>query len=154
MCNEKKSIVQQGEDFGLCEGCLKFIDSDIQTIQSLDIQPHASLNIPEGQQLNMSRDVPVIPRWTSYGRILQEGFGNQRKTEAVFQRENFRNFSNDFRLVSTGNYRKLTGIHRKKSKKFPTGVLLPYSGDFRYFPVGSEDLSRCFPAGSGGIRWP
>jgi len=40
-CNEKKSIVQEEKDFGLCEGCLKFIDSDIQTIQSLDIQPHA-----------------------------------------------------------------------------------------------------------------
>lgn len=52
MCNEKKSIVQEGKDFGLWEEGLRFIDSDIQTIQSL--------NIPEHQQVNTSRHLSVI----------------------------------------------------------------------------------------------
>jgi hypothetical protein len=44
--------------------------------------------------------------------------------EAVFSPENFRIFSDDFRPFPAGKHRKLTGIHRKKSNKFPVGILL------------------------------
>ena len=44
---------------------------------------------------------------------------------AVFPPEIFRIFSDDFRLVPAGKHRKLTGIHRKKSRKFPVGILPP-----------------------------
>ena len=66
---------------------------------------------------------------------------------------NFRIFSDDFRPVPAGKHRKLTGIHRKKIRKFPVGILLPCSGDFRCFPAGSGDFPASFlqdPAGSGG----
>jgi len=45
--------------------------------------------------------------------------------EAVFPPENFRIFSDDFRPVPAGKHGKLTGIHWKKSEKFPVGILLP-----------------------------
>jgi hypothetical protein len=45
--------------------------------------------------------------------------------EAVFPPEIFRIFFDDFRPVPAGKHRKLTGIHRKKSNKFPVGILLP-----------------------------
>ncbi len=37
----------------------------------------------------------------------------------------FSHFSDGFRSVPTGKHGKLTGIHRKKSNKFPVGILLP-----------------------------
>jgi hypothetical protein len=48
--------------------------------------------------------------------------------EAVFRPEIFRTFSDDFRRVPAGTHKKLTGIHRKKSENFPTGILLPVPG--------------------------
>ncbi len=45
--------------------------------------------------------------------------------EAVFPLENFRIFSDDFRLVPAGKHRELAGIHRKKIRHIPVGVLLP-----------------------------
>jgi hypothetical protein len=45
--------------------------------------------------------------------------------EAVFPSEIFRIFSDDFLSVPAGKHRKLIGIHRKKSEKFPVGILLP-----------------------------
>jgi hypothetical protein len=38
---------------------------------------------------------------------------------------NFSDFSDDLRPVPTEKYRELIGIHRKKSRKFPVGILLP-----------------------------
>jgi hypothetical protein len=73
--------------------------------------------------------------------------------EAVFQTENFRIFSDDFRSVPIGKHRKLIGIHRKKSGQFPVGILLPCSSDFRCFPAGSGDFPESFLqnlVGSGG----
>ncbi len=73
--------------------------------------------------------------------------------EAVFRPENFRIFSDNFRLVPAGKHRKSTGIHRKKSRRFPVGILLPCSSDFRCFPAGSGDFpasSLQDPGGSGG----
>ncbi len=58
-----------------------------------------------------------------------------------------------FRPVPAGKYSKLTGIHRKKSRRFPVGILLPCFSDFRCFPAGSGDFPASFlqdPAGSGG----
>jgi hypothetical protein len=76
--------------------------------------------------------------------------------EAVFPRENFRIFSDDFRPVPAGKHMKLIGIHRKKSKKFPVGILLPLpaiSGAFLQDPVTFPLLSCRIlrdPAGSSG----
>ena len=64
--------------------------------------------------------------------------------EALFPPEIFRIFSDDFRPVPAGKYRKLTGIHRKKSRKFPIGILHPLppiSGAFLQDPVTSPLLS-------------
>jgi hypothetical protein len=64
--------------------------------------------------------------------------GNRWNMEAVFPPKNFRIFSDDFRPVLAGKHMKLTGIHRKKSKKFPVGILLPLpaiSGAFLQDPV-------------------
>jgi hypothetical protein len=61
--------------------------------------------------------------------------------EAVFQPENFRIFSDDFRAVPAGKHGKLTGIHWKKSGKFPFGILLPLpaiSVAFLQDPAGSS----------------
>jgi hypothetical protein len=68
--------------------------------------------------------------------------------EAVFRPENFRTFSDDFRLVSVGTQRKLTGIHQKKFGQFSAGILLP-------FPRNSDVFLQdpvTFPPLSGGIR--
>ena len=67
----------------------------------------------------------VIPRSKITGRFRQESIGNRWNVEAVFPPENFRIFSDDFRPVPAGKHGKLTGIHRKKSNKFPVGILLP-----------------------------
>ena len=72
--------------------------------------------------------------------------------EAVFRAEIFGFYSRKFRSVPAGNHRKLAGIHRKKIRKFPLGILLPCSSDFRCFPAGSSDFPASFlqvPAGSG-----
>ncbi len=72
---------------------------------------------------------------------------------AVFRPENFRIFSDDFRSVPAEKHRKLTGIHRKKSGRFPVGILLPCSSDFQCFPAGFGDFPASFlqdPGGSGG----
>jgi hypothetical protein len=64
--------------------------------------------------------------------------------EAVFPPENFRIFSDDFRPVPAGKHRKSTGIHRKKSNKFPVGILLPLpaiSGAFLQDPATFPLLS-------------
>jgi hypothetical protein len=60
----------------------------------------------------------------------------RRISEAVFQPELSRIFSDDFRLVPTGKYRQLAGIHRRKSEKLSVGILLPFPKDFRWFPAG------------------
>ncbi len=70
--------------------------------------------------------------------------GNRWNMEAVFPPKNFRIFSDDFRPVLAGKHMKLTGIHRKKSKKFPVGILLPLpaiSGAFLQDPVTFPLLS-------------
>ena len=40
--------------------------------------------------------------------------------------------------LPAGKHRKLTGIHRKKIREFPAGILLPPSSDFPCFPVVSR----------------
>jgi len=54
--------------------------------------------------------------------------------EAVFQPENFRIFSDDFRAVPAEKHEKLTGIHWRKPEKFPVGILLPLSAISVAFP--------------------
>ncbi len=54
------------------------------------------------------------PRSKNTGRFRQESIGNRWNVEAVFPPENFRIFSDDFRLIPTGKLGELTGIHRKK----------------------------------------
>ena len=40
-----------------------------------------------------------------------------------------------------GKHRKVIGMHRKKFGNFPTGILLPCSGDFRCIPAGTVPYS-------------
>ena len=56
----------------------------------------------------------VVPRSKNTGRFRQESTGSHRNVEAVFQPENFRIFSDDFRPVPAGKHRELIGIHWKK----------------------------------------
>jgi hypothetical protein len=72
------------------------------------------------------------------GRFRQESTRNRWNVEAVLPPEIFPIFSNDLRPVPAEKHRKLTGIHRKKSNKFPVRVLLPLppiSGAFLQDPV-------------------
>jgi hypothetical protein len=95
-----------------------------------------------------SNDCKVhLPRSKITGRFRQESTGNRWNVEAVFPPENCRIFSDDFRPVPAGKYRKLTGIHRKKFNKFSVGILLPLpaiSGAFLQDPVTFPLLSRRF----------
>ena len=88
-----------------------------------------------------------IPRSKNTDRFRQESTGNHQNVEAVFPPEIFWIFFDDFQPVPAEKHGKFIGIHRKKSKKFPVGILLPRSGDFRCFPAGSGD----FPASFCGI---
>ena len=54
----------------------------------------------------------------------------RRNMEAVLPPKIFRIFSVDFQTVPGGKHRRLTGISRKKFRKFPVGILLPCSDDF------------------------
>jgi hypothetical protein len=79
-----------------------------------------------------------MPRSKITDRFRQESTGNRWNVEAVFPTEIFRIFSDDFRPVPAGKHRKFTGIHRKKSNKFPVGILLllpAISGAFLQDPV-------------------
>jgi len=69
--------------------------------------------------------VVVVPQVGNYGPVRQKSIGNHWNVEAVFPTEIFRIFSDDFRPVPAGEYGKLTGIHWKKSNKFPVGILPP-----------------------------
>ena len=66
---------------------------------------------------------PAGKRWKK-PKILHEYTGSHRNMEAVFQPENFRPVPG--------------GMHRKKSRNFPTGILLPCSGAF--LPDSSRTL--------------
>ena len=58
--------------------------------------------------------------------------------------ENCPDFSGGFLPASCAFLQELTGNHRKKSGKFPTGILLPSSSDFRPFPAGSGEFPASF----------
>jgi hypothetical protein len=69
----------------------------------------------------------------------------------------WRSNTDRIRSVSIGKHRQLAGIHRKKSKNLPAGILLPFPRNFRCFPTGYGDFSASFlqdPAGSCRIWWP
>jgi hypothetical protein len=70
-------------------------------------------------------------------RILQENAGNRRNMEAVFRPEIVRIFSGRLLRISCAFLQELAGNDRKKSEKFPAGILLPCSSDFRCFPAGT-----------------
>jgi dUTPase len=74
----------------------------------------------------------VVPRSNSPARkrLVPDNYGGF--VEAVFRPEIFRIFSNAFRPVPVGKHRRLVGIYRKKSEKFPAGILLSCSSDFRW----------------------
>jgi hypothetical protein len=59
------------------------------------------------------------------------------EVEAVFMREICWNFSGGFQSISCAFRQEPAGNHRKKAEKFPTGILLPRSSDFRCFPAGT-----------------
>ncbi len=70
-------------------------------------------------------------------RILQENAGNRWNMEAVFRPEIVRIFSGRLLPISCAFLQELAGNDRKKSEKFPAGILLPCSSDFRCFPAGT-----------------
>jgi hypothetical protein len=74
--------------------------------------------------------------WDSH-RIQQENFENRWKMKAVFWAKILRIFFGDLRMFSAGKNGKLAGSHRKKSKDFPVGILLPCFIDFLCFPEGT-----------------
>jgi hypothetical protein len=83
--------------------------------------------------------------------------GTHRKHTGRWKQYSNRNFLGffpyDFRPFPTGKHRQLAGIHRKKSEKLPTGILLPFPRNFRCFPTEYGDFSASFlqdPAGYGG----
>jgi hypothetical protein len=55
--------------------------------------------------------------------------------DAVFQAENFSDFPGDFRPNSCSFQWETVGSHRDNSTIFPSGVVLPFSIDFRGFPA-------------------
>ncbi|CAF1388913.1 unnamed protein product [Rotaria magnacalcarata] len=71
--------------------------------------------------------------------------------EAVFRLENFRIFSGDFRSIPAEKHRNLTGIRRKSSIGFLTGILLPCSSVFPCFPAGYGDFTAYFLEYSTGF---
>ena len=73
--------------------------------------------------------------------ILHEYTGSHRNMEAVFQPENFRIFSGDFRAVPDGKHRKMIGMRRKKSGNFPAWILLSCSDDLWCIPAGTVPYS-------------
>jgi len=92
-------------------------------------------------EFGIATNIDYSPRSKMTGRFRQETIGNRWNVEAVFPSENFRIFSDHFRAVPAGKRGKLTRIHRKKSGKFPVGVLLPLPAIFVAFlqdPAGSS----------------
>jgi hypothetical protein len=59
------------------------------------------------------------------------------EVEAVFRPEIYWIFSGGFLSISCAFRQEPVGNHRKKSEKFPVGILLPRSSDFRCFPAGT-----------------
>jgi len=83
------------------------------------------------------------------GGFWQESTRNRWNVEAVFPPEIFRILSDDLRPFPAEKHRKLTEIHRKKSNKFPVGILfslLAISGAFLQDPM-------TFPLLSCRILW-
>jgi hypothetical protein len=60
------------------------------------------------------------------------------EVEAVFRPEIYWIFSGEFLSISCAFRQEPVGNHRKKSDKFPVGILLPRSSDFRCFPAGTS----------------
>ena len=119
-------------------------------ISIIDKKFFTNFNISNSLIIYIKLNIVDIPRSKNTDRFRQESVGNRRNVEAVFPPEMFWIFSDDFRPFPIGKQRKLTGIHRKKSEKFPVGILLPLpyiSGALLQDPV-------TFPLLSYRIRWP
>ncbi len=82
----------------------------------------------------------MYPRWTTYGEKRPECNGKYWEVGSSIPVGNFPDFSRWIPTTSSAFRQDLSGNHRKKSWKFPIGILLPCS---RYFP--------CFPEGSSGL---
>ncbi len=97
--------------------------------------PWAIKHFPPKQSLRFKfeRKIKSPPRSKITGRFRQESNENRWNVEAIFSPEICRIFSDDFRPVPVGKHRNLTGIHRKKSKKIPVGILLPLPAIFGAF---------------------
>jgi hypothetical protein len=61
--------------------------------------------------------------------------------EAVFRLENDRSFSGEFLLTSSAFRKELARHHRKKSEKFPAGILLPQN--HRNYPEPAVSEPDC-----------
>ena len=86
---------------------------EIERLKYQAFEQFIQLNVSV-QQLKLSRKPTKQPRSKNTGRFRQESTGSHRNVEAVFQPENFRIFSDDFRPVPAGKHRELIGIHWKK----------------------------------------
>ncbi len=72
------------------------------------------------------------------GRPIRSGNCRLRVIPVILWKQySGREFFGFFPMISGQFLPESTGIHRKKSRQFPAGILLPYSSDFRYFLVGS-----------------
>ncbi len=79
----------------------------------------------------------------------QDATENTRKLKAVFRS----GISRWIPRTSSAFQQDPSGNHRKKSGKFPTGILLPCSRYFACFPAGASDFPASFledPARSSG----
>ncbi len=80
--------------------------------------------------MNTSFSIKLLSIYKNYpSRTVRPGNGRFPGNsgdfmEGVFGPEIFRTFSNDFRSIPAGKHRNLTGIYRKKSENFPTGIVL------------------------------
>jgi hypothetical protein len=74
-------------------------------------------------------------------RILQENTGNRWNVEAVFRPEIVQIFSGGFLSTSCTFRQEPPGNHRKKSEKFPAGILLPQN--HRNYPEPVVSKPEC-----------
>jgi hypothetical protein len=83
--------------------------------------------------LNFSQALRIF-QVKNYGPVPAEKHRKSPERESNIPTGNFPDFFADaFRPVPVESHRKLTGIHRKKSNKFPLGILLPLPAIFGAF---------------------
>ena len=73
-----------------------------------------------------------------FGRKAPEHPGKWKQHSG---RKIFKFFPGAFQRTSCSFHQETAASHQKKSEKFPTGILLPSSGIFQYFPIRTSPYS-------------